>query len=102
MSGIASLRSTGATFSLANSPQEVRSHAEEMFDLANVHGFAFWQAIATDWLGLASAAIGQADDGVELLTKALSSIRAAGAVVCTPMWLTHLADAHGRLGLWRA
>jgi tetratricopeptide (TPR) repeat protein len=84
--------------SLANSPVEVRRHAEEMFNLASEHGFAFWQAIATDWCGWASAAIGQADDGVGLLTKAISSIRAAGAVICTPMWLTHLADAHGRLG----
>jgi predicted ATPase len=84
--------------SLANSPQEVRRHAEEMFNLAGEHGFAFWQAIATDWCGWASAAIGQADDGVELVTKAISSIRSAGAVICTPMWLTHLADAHGRFG----
>jgi predicted ATPase/class 3 adenylate cyclase len=84
--------------SLANSPHEVRRHAEEMFNLASEHGFAFWQAIATDWRGWASAAIGQADDGVELLTKAVSSIRAAGAVICTPMWLTHLAGAHGCAG----
>jgi predicted ATPase len=83
--------------SIANSPHQVRLYAEEMFNLASEHGFAFWQAIATDWCGWASAAIGQADDGVELLTKAISSIRAAGAVICTPMWLTHLADAYGRI-----
>ena len=84
--------------SLANLPHEVRRHAEEMFNLASEHGFAFFQAIATDWLGWASAAIGRADDAVELLTKAISSIRAAGTVICTPMWLTHLAGAYGRLG----
>jgi predicted ATPase/class 3 adenylate cyclase len=84
--------------SLANLPHEVRRHAEEMFNLASEHGFAFFQAIATDWLGWASAAIGRADDAVELLTKAISSIRAAGTVICTPMWLTHLAGAYGPLG----
>jgi tetratricopeptide (TPR) repeat protein len=84
--------------SLANSPPEVRRHAEEMFNLASEHGFALWQAIATDWRGWASAAIGREGDSVELLTKAISSVRATGTVICTPMWLTHLADAHGRLG----
>ena len=69
-----------------------------MFNLASEHGFALWQGIATDWRGWASAAIGRADDGVELLTKAISSIRATGTVIYTPMWLTHLAGAHGRLG----
>jgi predicted ATPase len=41
---------------------------------------------------------GRQIDGVELLTKAISSIRATGTVICAPMWLTHLAGAHGRLG----
>jgi hypothetical protein len=69
-----------------------------MFNLASEHGFALWQAIATDWRGWASAAIGRADNSVELLTKAISSVRVTGTVICTPMWLTHLADAHARLG----
>src|SRR5262249_13069028 len=76
--------------SIATSPDEVQPHDEDMFNLASEHGFALWQGLATDWRGWASTALGQADDGVELLTKAISLIRAAGTVICTTMWLTHL------------
>jgi tetratricopeptide (TPR) repeat protein len=84
--------------SLSNSPHEVWLHAEEMFNLASEHGFAHWLAYAIGWRGWSSVAIGQANDGVELLTEAISSLRATGSQIGTPMWLTHLADAHGQLG----
>jgi tetratricopeptide (TPR) repeat protein len=84
--------------SLADSPHEASPHIGEMLNLASEHGFPLWLAYATAWRGWASVAIGQANNGVELLTKAISLVRATGAALATPRCLTHLADAHDRLG----
>jgi predicted ATPase len=44
-------------------------------------------------------AFGQVKDGLALLTKGLSVIRATGTVLSVPFLLSLLADAHMRLGL---
>ena len=51
---------------------------------------------ARDW---SLCAFGQVKDGLALLTKGLSVIRATGTVLSVPFLLSLLADAHMRLGL---
>ena len=43
-------------------------------------------------------ALGQAEEGLALLTQGLAELRATGAVVNTPLLLTWLAEAHAMLG----
>ena len=43
-------------------------------------------------------ALGQAQEGLALLTQGLAELRATGAVVGTPMLFTWLAEAHAMLG----
>ena len=43
-------------------------------------------------------ALGQAQEGLALLTQGLAELRAAGAVLNTPMLLTWLAEAYAMLG----
>jgi predicted ATPase len=43
-------------------------------------------------------ALGQAQDGLALLTRGLSVLRGAGAVVHTPRALCFLAEAHAKVG----
>jgi tetratricopeptide (TPR) repeat protein len=82
----------------AGSPHEAQRHAEKMVAVANEHGFPFWLAWGNAQRGRALTALGQAQEGLTLITEGLSMLRAVGAMVGTPWMLTNLADAHGRLG----
>ena len=84
--------------SVANLPDEVRQHSEEMFDLANEHGFPVFLAHATSWRGWWSAAVGQASDGVSLIAKAMQLLRATGSAINIPNYLASQAEAYGKLG----
>jgi tetratricopeptide (TPR) repeat protein len=84
--------------SVANLPDEVRQHSEEMFDLANEHGFPVFLAHATSWRGWWSAAVGQASDGVSLIAKAMQLLRATGSAINIPNYLASQAEANGKLG----
>jgi class 3 adenylate cyclase/tetratricopeptide (TPR) repeat protein len=84
--------------SVANLPDEVRQHSEEMFDLTNEHGFPALLAHATSWRGWWSAAVGQASDGVSLIAKATQLLRATGAAITIPLYLASQAEAYGKLG----
>ena len=48
--------------------------------------------------GRALTALGQAQEGLALITKGLSMYRATGAVLYTPSMLTSAAEAYARLG----
>ncbi len=48
--------------------------------------------------GRSLIALGQAQEGLALLTQGLAELRATGAVVNTPMLFTWLAEAHALLG----
>jgi hypothetical protein len=76
--------------SLANLPQEVRRHAEEMFDIANEHGFPHFVGYAMTNRGVVYCG-GQASDAVILLEKGVSLTNATGAVINTTQKLTNLA-----------
>jgi predicted ATPase len=83
---------------IANTTHEVREYADEMFSLGNEHGFPLWTGWALFYQGLWSTAVGQASEGVSLITQALALTRITGAVISSPLLLTFLAEAFAKLG----
>jgi predicted ATPase/class 3 adenylate cyclase len=79
-------------------PREAQRDAEEMVALSTEHGFPFYLSYATAYRGAALTALGQAQEGLSLLTQGLTAVRATGAVCTTPWLVTLLADAHGICG----
>ena len=77
---------------------ELQRHAEELLALSTEHGFPFYLGWATAFRGRSLTALGQAQEGLALLTQGLAAVRATGAVVGTPMLLMWLAEAHAMLG----
>ena len=77
---------------------EVQRHTEELLALSTEHGFSLWPARATAFRGRLLTALGQAQEGLALLTQGLAETRATGAVAHTPMLLIWLAEAHAMLG----
>ncbi len=86
----------GWTNSVANTM--VSHHIDEMFDLANEHGFPLWAAWATFHRGMWSTAIGQAGQGVTLMTQALEQMRVTGTVISSPFNITWVAESFAKLG----
>jgi len=80
------------------SPHDAQRHAEEMVSLSTEHGFPYFLAWGTVHRGTALTALGHAQEGLTLITKGLSMVRATGSVLGTPWMLTRLAEAHRRLG----
>jgi predicted ATPase len=66
--------------------------------LSREHGFPLFSAWGTILLGWSLTELGEAQDGVALLTQGLSAYRAMGGVSRTPRALMMLAETYGRLG----
>ncbi|TMJ75311.1 MAG: hypothetical protein E6G80_02975 [Alphaproteobacteria bacterium] len=66
--------------------------------LSNEHGFPLWLGLGLLQHGRSLTALGQAQDGLAMLARGLSVLRAAGAVVHTPRALCFLAEAHTKVG----
>jgi predicted ATPase len=81
-----------------SSPHEAQRYAEEAVALSIEHGFPHWLAFGNANLGWALTLLGQTQEGVSLMTKGLSMLRAIGSVLETLLILKWLADAHARLG----
>jgi hypothetical protein len=77
---------------------EMQRHAEELLALSTEHGFRLCLGAATTQRGFLLTVLGQAQEGLPLLTQGLAAIRATGAVVGSPALLTGLAVAHAMLG----
>jgi tetratricopeptide (TPR) repeat protein len=81
--------------SLTGSPQ---TYADELLALANDRGLPLYLGWATAYRGESLAALGQEQEGVSLISRGLTGIRATGAVTGTPNLLMILAAAYARLG----
>jgi predicted ATPase len=81
-----------------SSPHEAQRYAEEAVALSIEHCFPHWLGAAKANLGWALTGIGRPLEGIALMTKGLSMLRAVGGMLILPQILTSLADAHGRLG----
>jgi predicted ATPase len=76
-------------------------HSAESEALSIEHGFSFWTTVARSYRGFAQAVAGNPKDGLTLLQDGLSTMRATGAVVSTPLFVTMISDTCNRLG-WSA
>ena len=74
-------------------PAELLRYANEALALATERGFAFWRAWAQMARGWCLAALGDADEGISVLTTGLASIDVTGCILGRPIALTRLADA---------
>jgi class 3 adenylate cyclase/tetratricopeptide (TPR) repeat protein len=72
-------------------------HIEEVLTLSTEHGFRYYLSWAWALRGRSLTAIGQASEGLVLLTRGLAELRATGGVTNTPLLLTWLADSHALL-----
>ena len=81
-----------------SSPHEAHRYAQELTALSNEHGFPFYVTWGNVLLGCSLTMLGRPEEGLDLMTKGLSSFRAMGAVVGTPWALAGLAATYGALG----
>jgi tetratricopeptide (TPR) repeat protein len=79
------------------SPHEAHRHAHEMLMLADEHDFPMFSAWAMVHCGWSLAALGQGQEGIALLMRGLSMVRATGAVMSTSDIFIKLAEAHARM-----
>jgi tetratricopeptide (TPR) repeat protein len=83
--------------SITRSP-EAQRRAEELLALSTEHGFPLFLAWAMAFRGRSLTALGQAQQGLLLLTRGLAAARATGSVANTPYMLTGVAEAYAMLG----
>jgi tetratricopeptide (TPR) repeat protein len=83
---------------VASSPNEARRRAEELTALSNEHGFPVWLGWGLIERGWSLTALGQAQEGLALLTRGLPMLRATGAITSTPLALMLFADTYAKLG----
>jgi predicted ATPase len=74
-----------------------RAEADEFVALANETGEPYFKALGLTFQALVRAS-GDDPDAVERLESALSAYRSLEATLFTPNVLSHLAEAHARLG----
>jgi predicted ATPase len=71
---------------------------EESLALTTAHGFPYFLSWARAYHGRSLIALGQAEEGLALVTQGLAEHRAAGAFVNTPVHLSFRAEAYAMLG----
>ena len=67
-------------------------HTEEVLALTAEHGFPYFLSWARAYHGQSLIALGQAEEGLALVKQGSAELRAAGAVLNTPMRLASLAE----------
>jgi class 3 adenylate cyclase/tetratricopeptide (TPR) repeat protein len=77
---------------------ELQRHAEELLTLSAEHDFPLFFGFAAISRGRSFTALGQAEEGLKLITQGLSSIRSTGSAANVPVALMGLADAYAALG----
>lgn len=77
---------------------KIQQYADEGLALSTEHGFPLFLGWAIASRGWGLVTLGQAREGLALLTQGLTAVRATGAVLSTPRLYTWLAEAHGILG----
>jgi predicted ATPase len=81
--------------------QEVRTtqaHAEAVITLATEHGFLFWLAEATIFVGWAQAEQGRGTEGIAQIHHGLATRQAIGLELTQPVHLSMLAEAYACVG----
>ena len=74
------------------------SNSEHLGTLCAEHGFPYWEAYSAWGRGCCLSISGRSDQAISLITEAVNAYRAIGAVTAVPMFLTSLAEVHGKAG----
>jgi class 3 adenylate cyclase/tetratricopeptide (TPR) repeat protein len=77
---------------------KLKDYVDELMALSTEHGFSLFLGKSIAIRGLYLTSLGQAQEGVELLTRGLTAVSATGAVANTPQQYMWLAEAHAMLG----
>jgi tetratricopeptide (TPR) repeat protein len=77
---------------------EMGRRAEELLAISTEHRFPFHLGWATAFHGTSLTALGQAPEGLTLLTQGLEALRATGTVTNTSILLMWLAEAYAMVG----
>jgi predicted ATPase len=83
--------------SITRSPEMYR-HAEELLALSSEHQFPLYLGWATGFRGWSLTALGQAEEGLTLITRGLATIRGTGSVVGTLLLVIACAETYVQLG----
>jgi class 3 adenylate cyclase/tetratricopeptide (TPR) repeat protein len=86
-----------AVDSFTGSP-EMQRHAEELLALSTERGLSLYLAWATVLRGVSLTTLGQGQEGLSEITRAIAGLRATGDVSRIPDALMMLAMAYARLG----
>jgi tetratricopeptide (TPR) repeat protein len=73
-------------------------HTEEVLTLTAEHGFPNFLSWARAYHGQSLISLGQAEEGLALVKQGSAELRAAGAILSTPMRLASLAEGYAILG----
>jgi class 3 adenylate cyclase len=74
------------------------AQVDDVVALADEKAAMFWKVQAMLARGMALALSDKANAAVQVITSNIAALRAAGATVWSPMWLSYLASAHAQLG----
>jgi predicted ATPase len=74
-----------------------QEYAESAISLATEPGFPIWIASGTILRGWTLAQQGQAEEGTEQMHQGLRALRATGAEILRPLFLSLLAEVHGTM-----
>jgi class 3 adenylate cyclase/predicted ATPase len=74
------------------------AQVDEASALADEKAAMFWKVQAMLARGLAFVLSDRAHDAVQVITSNVAALRAAGATVWLPMWLSYLGSAYAQLG----
>lgn len=83
---------------LRGNPQDAAHHAGVTLEIAQRHGFGVWLAAGTMQLGVAKAALGQAQEAIGLLSATLPAWQASGAELNSGFFLAGLAEGYRAAG----
>jgi predicted ATPase len=73
------------------------SRTDELIALADEKGALYWKTLGTALRGWLFAATGNASDAVRMVTSGITSLRATGATLNEPWYLSSLAIAYAEL-----
>jgi predicted ATPase len=82
----------------AHSPSEALRRSKELEVLSTQHGLSSFLGNAMVWRGLSLAALGNPQQGVEVIKQGIAAMRASGVSSFIPYSITQLADAYGMAG----
>jgi len=74
-------------------PAEVARFASDLLELSTRHNFVYWLAVGAIYRGWARSASGDTAEGIPSIEEGIRDLRATGAVMGLPYFLTQKAEA---------